>query len=86
MPWTSKNPCVVGTMIRPTLQYLKHILIKQYYENIKTQMVNSAETGLFAIAAAMSGFVRYPASALSHFGSLQAAAFTPSSSPNMSAA
>ena len=49
-------------------------------------MVNSAETGLFAIAAAMSGFVRYPASALSHFGSLQAAAFTPSSSPNMSAA
>jgi len=30
------------------LPYLKHILILQYYENVKSQMVNSAETVLTA--------------------------------------
>src|SRR5271165_1229766 len=41
------------------LPYLNQILIWQYFGNVNSQMVNSAETGLFAIAAAMSGFVRF---------------------------
>jgi hypothetical protein len=46
-------------MLVPLPEVYTDIAILQYYENVNSQMVSSAETGLFAIAAAMSGFVRF---------------------------